>query len=198
MSEQTYEVVFGGDLVPGANKDRVVENLAALFKTSNDKITRLFSGGEVILKSNLDEPTAQRYQQTLHKAGAVCQVRPRKPVTDSSTDQQKVTPAETPSQPAAETNVQAASSPIAASSTESAVATVNDTGEMVIDPPGVTIITPSEKSELEVDTSAYSLAPVGSDVLEGEKQESPPPPDTSELSLAPVGTDILEKEREEN
>ena len=48
MAESTYEIVFNGELVQGAERDTVITNLAGLFKTNNEKIARLFGGGEFI------------------------------------------------------------------------------------------------------------------------------------------------------
>ena len=192
MAESTYEIVFNGELAEGAERDTVITTLAGLFKTSNDKIARLFGGGEFILKSNLDEANAKRYQKTLHRAGAVCQIRARQPgapQAEAASKPAEATAAETTA--TADAAVEATTAEKSTTESEAKLAAAST--EMTIDPPGVTIIEPSEKTEAQIDTSAFTLAPVGSDVLEGEKPSAPPPPDTGDLSLAPVGADILEK-----
>ena len=66
-----YEVVFRGKLVRGMTQPQVVANLARLFKTSPERIERLFSGGRHVLKSGLTEAQAHRYRQALKQAGAI-------------------------------------------------------------------------------------------------------------------------------
>ena len=175
MAEESYEVVFHGKISSGRDQATVISNMAKLFRSSEDKIARLFSGGEFILKSNLDKLTAQRYQQTLGKAGALCEVRARAPAAAP--------------RPAAPEAGKEKAAPAAAPAVEG--------GAFQLDPPGVQILAPREKPVREVDTSALSLAPVGADVLEGQtRPEPPPPPSTEGLSLAPVGSNILDDERD--
>ena len=166
VAESTYEIVFNGELAEGAERDTVITNLAGLFKTSNDKIARLFGGGEFILKSNLDEANAKRYQKTLHKAGAVCQIRARQPAGAPQAKAESK-PAGAAAAEAADAAVEATTAKQSTTETEAKPAAAST--ELTIDPPGVTIIEPSEKTEAQIDTSAFTLAPVGSDVLEGEK-----------------------------
>ena len=194
MADESYEVVFHGKITKGRDQATVIANMAKLFRSGEDKIARLFSGGEFILKSNLDHLTAQRYQQTLGKAGALCEIRPRPAAgsvpaaaTSSSAD---ATPAATPPDApgSATASVDTATTAPEAGGT--------GTGALQLDPPGVMILEQKEKPVREVDTSGLSLAPVGADVLEGEtRPEPPPPPSTEGLSLAPLGSNILDDEQ---
>lgn len=196
MADESYEVVFHGKITTGRDQAMVVSNMAKLFRSSEEKIARLFSGGEFILKSNLDKATAERYQQTLGKAGALCEVRPRvvggkaaspAPAPDAAAT---ATPADTTA-PAAET------SPASASETASAGTATTASGDFPLDPPGVTILEQKATPAREVDTSGLSLAPVGADVLEGQTREAPPPPpDTSGLTLAPLGSNMKDDGKE--
>ncbi len=189
MAEESYEVVFHGKISSGRDQATVISNMAKLFRSSEDKIARLFSGGEFILKSNLDKLTAQRYQQTLGKAGALCEVRARAPA-GSAARAAAPPPAAAPRPAAPETGKEKA--PAAASTP------AGEGGAFQLDPPGVRILAPREKPVREVDTSALSLAPVGADVLEGQvRPEPPPPPSTEGLSLAPVGSNILDDDRDD-
>ncbi|HXR02669.1 MAG TPA: hypothetical protein VN798_20035, partial [Pseudomonas sp.] len=65
-----YEIVFSGQLVTGAQLDRVQANLAKLFQADAQRIALLFSGRRLVLKNNLDQAAAEKYRATLERAGA--------------------------------------------------------------------------------------------------------------------------------
>jgi len=69
-----YEIVFSGQLVPGAQLDRVQANLAKLFQADAQRIALLFSGRRLVLKNNLDQAGAEKYRSTLERAGAQVEV----------------------------------------------------------------------------------------------------------------------------
>ncbi len=164
-----WEVVFSGQVAEGHDRAEVIANLARLFRTSEDRIARLFSGSEFVLKSRLDEDTARRYRATVQKAGALCQVRRR------------------------------AAPGAAAPAPETGAGQREQGGgpAWTVDPPGVVILEQRDKPVREVDTSGLSLAPPGADILEAKGKETPPPPDTSHLSLAPPGADILGRDEDD-
>jgi hypothetical protein len=70
MIEQTYDIIFRGDIVLGQQLKEVKLRLQQLFKTDAAKIDGLFSGKPVPLKRNLDLISAQKYRDALIKAGA--------------------------------------------------------------------------------------------------------------------------------
>src|SRR5476649_860679 len=51
-----YEIVFSGQLVPGAQLERVQANLAKVFQADAQRLALLFSGRRLVLKNNLDAP----------------------------------------------------------------------------------------------------------------------------------------------
>lgn len=69
-----YEIVFSGELVPGAPLEAVKNNLAKLFQADAQRVELLFSGRRLVLKNNLDSATAEKYRATLQRAGAVALV----------------------------------------------------------------------------------------------------------------------------
>ena len=71
-----YTVIFTGMLLPGFDRERVVRNLAALFKGRAPAAAKLFTGQAVIIKTGLDAADARRYQRALTAAGACCEIRP--------------------------------------------------------------------------------------------------------------------------
>ncbi len=74
MADQTYQVVFRGQIVPDHNRDAVKANLAKLFKTDAARIERLFTGQAVVLKKGLGREEGERYCALLQKAGALCEL----------------------------------------------------------------------------------------------------------------------------
>ena len=76
MTDQTYQVVFRGQIAPNASLETVKANLAKLFKTDETKIDRLFAGREVVLKKGLGQEEGDRYRALLAKAGALCDLVP--------------------------------------------------------------------------------------------------------------------------
>jgi hypothetical protein len=69
-----YEIVFTGQLVPGAQLDKVQANLGKLFHSDAQRLELLFSGRRLVLKNNLDGEAAEKYRSTLERAGALVEV----------------------------------------------------------------------------------------------------------------------------
>lgn len=76
MSNDLFDIVFRGDILPGHQLVEVKQRLAQLFKADEARINALFGGGAVPLKRNLDRAAAEKYQAVLRKAGADVQVSP--------------------------------------------------------------------------------------------------------------------------
>ncbi|HEY5720129.1 MAG TPA: hypothetical protein VIW02_07075, partial [Gammaproteobacteria bacterium] len=76
MAEQRFDIVFNGVVRPGFDPEQARDNVAALFRTTRDKVAGLFSGSEVVLKRGVDQATAEKYRSTLHNAGVLCRARP--------------------------------------------------------------------------------------------------------------------------
>jgi hypothetical protein len=76
VSNDLFDIVFRGDILPGHQLVEVKQRLAQLFKADEARINALFAGGAVPLKRNLDRAAAEKYQAVLRKAGADVQVSP--------------------------------------------------------------------------------------------------------------------------
>lgn len=74
MNESTYNIIFSGTIDKKRTLAEVKDNLAALFKKDAAEIEHFFSGAPVVLKKNIDQATAGKYQAVLLKAGALCSV----------------------------------------------------------------------------------------------------------------------------
>lgn len=75
MAEGEYQVVFRGELTGEHPAETVKQRLADLFGMPTGRIDALFSGKPVVVKKNVDRGTAERFEQTFRKAGAVCEIR---------------------------------------------------------------------------------------------------------------------------
>lgn len=175
-----YEIVFTGQLVPGAQREQVEENLGRLFQADAPRIALLFSGRRLVLKNNLDEAAAEKYRSTLERAGALAEV------VDMQVDMEEVELAPPPDAPGSYRSAHAnrrlqvvprdayMAAFIAVDAPDFSMAEV---GSNMQEPK-----TPPQAPRL--DLSQLSLAPVGSDMGQLEKPQAGPVPDTSHLQLS--------------
>ncbi|MEH6616490.1 MAG: hypothetical protein V7699_01480 [Porticoccus sp.] len=180
MSEECYEVIFRGDVLAGQSVIEIKQRLAQLFNAEAKRIDQMFSGKPVVVKRNLDLETAERYQSTLLKAGALVDIRPatldgvvseERPVESSNHDSgltQEAEPEQNqPSQPQEQ---------------------VLEDVDFDLAPVGADVLSPEDKKDftsVDVDTSSLTIAETGSDVLadEDKKEFVPQDVDTSSLSI---------------
>ena len=145
MSDQQFEVLFRGDIVPGQAVAEVKERLASLFKLEAAQVEQLFSGRPMTIRRNLDEISAKKYQQALLNIGAVAELRQAK---------SEVAPA-----------AQAATSTDPASVADG----------LSLAPTGSDVLRPDERCHnevTEIDVSALSLAPGGGDILHDDEKRA--------------------------
>ncbi len=178
MSEECYEVIFRGDLLAGQSVIEVKQRLAQLFNADATRIDQMFSGKPVVVKRNLDMETAERYQSTLLKAGALVDIRPattneaiseEKPVDSSNNDSGLIQESE--SEQCQQPQEQ-----------------VLEDIDFDVAPVGADVLSPEDKKDftpVDVDTSSLTIAETGSDVLadENKKEFVPQDVDTSSLSI---------------
>jgi len=170
MSDQLYEVAFSGQINEGADLDDVKAKVAKMFNADEAKLALLFSGKRVVIKKNIDQATAAKYQSALGRAGAQSEISP--PIATAA-------PA-----PAA------AAAPAATAKPASAASAVQietgDHGEVApppaIDPLGITAS--------EIEDLAVSVAPVGSEMQDEHQEVETPEFDLSEFDMAPVGSEL--------
>lgn len=165
MTDQSYRVVFEGTIADGFSIGMVKKNLAKLFKADNERIATIFSGQPVVLKKNVDEATARKYQAALLKAGAATIIRQKLPAASPQSSAAQDSPAP-PIKP--------------------------DTDDWSLAPTGSVLLRDNERQhteEREIDLSHISLA---STFLMPEEQAStaPPPPDTGHISIAEPGATL--------
>ncbi len=74
MADETYELVFEGELAQGVAPDEVKQKLASIFEADLASVDQAFSGTPLV-KMNLPREQAMRSRQILTGAGAMCAVR---------------------------------------------------------------------------------------------------------------------------
>ena len=185
-----HEIVFSGQLVPGAQLDRVQANLAKLFQADAQRIALLFSGRRLVLKNNLDQADAEKYRSTLERAGAQAEV------------------VEMPSQvqAATEPQPQAASEPMEVEEVELAPPPDEPTWTRRAAQPAAPTAPqrPAEKTSkleprdvymaafVDVEAPDFTISELGKDVQDPKAAPVAPRLDLSGLSLAPAGSDMGE------
>src|SRR5210317_1709250 len=79
MSDELFEVAFGGKIIEGESAEDVRARVGKIFNADEKKLGHLFSGKTIVIKKNIDQQTAAKYKAALNKAGAECDIRPIKP-----------------------------------------------------------------------------------------------------------------------
>lgn len=174
MDESRYDILFGGELLPGHEPATVAENLGKLFKANAETVARLMGGGVHALKRGADRETALKYDAAMQRAGAKAILR--EVMSDAGAEATAAPTAAGGSAPAA----------------PSAVAAPLPPATISLAPVGGNLLADSERPRvdaLEVDTSHIKLASVFAG--EPERPAPPPAPDVSHISVAAPGADLL-------
>lgn len=163
MDDQRYDIYFTGKLIDGVPEAQAQQNLASLFKTSVDKVARLFNGKPQLLKRGMDKSASVKYKAAFESAGLVVAF---KKLPAAAAAPEEPTPAKQASAPQA---------------------------DMTLAPVGSDVLRDDERreiAEVDIDTSNIKLV---SAFMEPEPEEKPAiaAPDTSHLSVAELGADIL-------
>lgn len=198
MAEGDFQVVFRGELTGDLSEEEVRQKLAALFKMPEAKVAGLFTGKPIVVKRNLDEATASKFEAAFRKAGAKCEIRSASESAPATEPENAPARGETP----AETHGSPSDAPAASgtggggASGRESIAAAGDPNRTMLE-----LDVPSDLSGLDIDTSEAPLSPgeatpapnidiadlgvVENDTGNLSEHEPPAPPDidTSELSL---------------
>lgn len=168
--DNRYHVRLTGELMGGADADRVAANLARLFKMPEEKAALLVSGKPRVVKKDADEATARKFQVALRQAGARCELLP--------VHGEAATAAPVPQEPE---RAEPARQEAAAEHQDGDIETVG------------TIRTGGTGF-----SGAFEVAPVGADLDTSDRSAPAAAPDISHLSMAEPGADLepLKQERE--
>jgi ribosomal protein L7/L12 len=169
MTESNYQIVFEGKLTGERPLEEVKRNMAALFKMNAAQVENLFAGKPVVIKKDIDQATASKYQAAFQKAGALCAI-----VGGNS----GTTPAAKPAQPSAAQNRAPAATATPAKTTASG-------GRRDI----VNLKVPQ-------DVSGLSMGEAGEILETLPQQQAAPIPDTSGLTFSNDDNSFLAPTRE--
>ncbi len=185
--ETTFEVIFRGDITAGQQLVAVKERLKALFKVDDARIEQLFSGRPEVIKKGVDQATADRYRDTLLKAGAVVQVREQAAQVTGSGAIASPPPV---AQSATLTNAKTAGGD-SGSAHPSASELTDGLSPDAVASGAVQVASDAPDSRAE-----WTLAPVGADVLRPDERHQVQPVVVGdiEFELAPAGADLLKPE----
>ncbi|PKM45229.1 MAG: hypothetical protein CVV05_07640 [Gammaproteobacteria bacterium HGW-Gammaproteobacteria-1] len=194
MSENTFAVVFTGQLVEGAAAEQVKANFARLFKVEMEKVAPMFTGKPVTIKRGVDAATARKYQQALQQAGAVCSVVDQAaPAPAPATPPVSAAPAAPAAAAAAGLNATLAEPGALLKEPEPVEEARIDVSHLSMGAVGETLVEPETVPEFEVDLSALTMAEAGVDLTTPGAVE-PPQFTFDALSLAEPGALLQEPE----
>lgn len=224
MSEELFDVIFRGDILPGHQLAEVKTNMVRLFKSNEEQIQSLFGVGAVPLKRNLDRSAADRYKSALARAGADVQITAAGAVQGKGRAGRREGSTASNVKPSLKERLASQSKPENVNPTP----TEEKSNPWAILPPGSDLLKPEEKVEVvavevsvdhisvrasggdlldereravvspvEVGSLDFELGEVGADMLSAEERQVVPPVAVADLSadLAPVGTDLGEQKR---
>lgn len=179
MSKPIFDITFYGIIQPGMDKEAVIRNMAGLFKSTPEKVRPFFSGGRKVIKSRVDELTADKYKTVLEKAGLVIKLEAQSSA-DIDTANISVAPVgadvlENP--PVVEPQ------PIS----DISAITMAEAGADVLENP------PAVDAQPIGDISELTMAEVGADVLENPPVvEAQPIDDINGITIAEAGADLID------
>jgi len=209
MSDERFDIVFRGDILPGHQLVEVKARLKQLFKADDARINALFSGGVMPLKRNLEKVAAEKYRSVLSGAGADVQVAP------AGTVQSRQAPAR--AKPSARTDASVSAAPVKpitmqerieaqeaerlkAVAADEALAAEPEQEGWSLAARGSDLLSADERATavvdvVDVDVSAFSLrAQEGGLLYESEKTKvEPVSVDVSGLVLDELGADLLDE-----
>ncbi len=75
MQDNHFNVILTGDLRDGVDLSAAISALAAMFKTSEEKIQQTIAKAPVSVKSNVEAATAEKFKTAIEQCGFVCVIK---------------------------------------------------------------------------------------------------------------------------
>jgi hypothetical protein len=192
MSEPTFNITFYGIIQPGKDKEVVIQNMARLFKTTPEKVSSFFAGGRKVIKSGVDELTAEKYRTALENVGLVIKLETVESPAQDETTSDKAGPAAGGSD---DISVAPAGADVLENPPEVKPQPIGDISGITMAEVGADVIENPPEIEPQAigDISDISMAEVGADVIENPPEIEPQAiGDISDISMAEVGADVIE------
>lgn len=166
----------------------VIENMANLFKTTPDKVRPFFAGGRKVIKSGVDELTAEKYLAALQNVGLVIKLE----ASETKTETQESAATEYNDD---EISLAPVGADVLENPPEVEPQPIADVSDITLAEAGTNVLeNPPEVEPQPIgDISDITLAELGTDVLENPPVAEPRPiGDISDITLAEVGADVIE------
>jgi hypothetical protein len=192
MSEATFNITFYGIIQPGKDKEVVIQNMARLFKTTPEKMRPFFAGGRKVIKSGVDELTAEKYKAALENAGLIIKLEAPEP---QAQDEEQTQDTNTPVAESDDISVAPVGADVLENPPEVEPQPIGDISDITMAEVGADVLeNPPEVEPQPIgDISDITMAEVGADVLENPPEVEPQPiGDISEITLAETGADVIE------
>lgn len=198
MDNSRFDIYLTGRLAPGLTPAAASERLAQLFRSTPESMRSLVSGKPQLLKKAVDQATAQKYRETLQRAGLEVAIQAAE-VTAPAPE-----PVSTPSAAAAASALSLApygSDVLSAAERPQPIVAEIDTNYLSLAPqvfaPGVPTGTASTAAAAAL-AAQFTLAPAEGDLLRPEEKMAQPAQvvEAPDLTLAEPGA-LLETLHEE-
>jgi len=85
MKPNLFKVVFTGQINNTLSINIIRKNLLKLLNRNHKKVESFFNKKPFVIKKNIDQITAERYKNTLKKAGVVCIIKPEDKKQETTT-----------------------------------------------------------------------------------------------------------------
>lgn len=173
-----FEVVFHGRVRPEVAPEQARARIGQLFQVGERQLDVLFSGRRIVIKQGLDQAAAEKYRQAIERAGALCEIQ----IMDEGAASADAQPPSTPS-PAAQPEQRRVETLAPRDEFMAAFSDV-EAPDLPLAPLGADMQDSyAEHAPLDLDLSAFSLAPPGSDLEQLSSPPAPTAPDTSHLRV---------------
>lgn len=172
---QKFEVVFSGQIAPGADVQQVRQGIQRLFNASEAVLEQFFSGRRIVVKRELDAAAAEKYRQAFAQVGALVEVLASGQPLSGGVDAPAVTEASGP----------AVSDGLAGAVAEQEPAEEQKSGILQVAPRDEYMA-----AFAHVQAPDFGLAKTGADLQDSKPEEKVPELDLSALTLAPAGSDL--------
>ena len=197
MSDELFDVVFFGILQAGKDKETVMQNMAALFKTEPAKLAPYFAGGRKVIKGKINAEAAAKYQTALENVGLVIKLEPCEAASQTPSSTSDNTDNDQANSAADNSGITMAA--VGADVLENPVPVIpqkiDDISDLTMAEAGVDVIEnpvqiPAQKIE---ELSDITVAELGADVLEHHEEiVAPVIEEIPGISIAEAGADLSE------
>jgi len=202
MTQNTYELVFYGNLAEGFSEAETKKHVAQLFKTTVDQVERMFTGKRVVIRNKLDQDTALKYILAMKKRGAECQIEamgsPGVKVDLSQQAEQAKVQASVPPAETRSTEAQASealtSQNTPATSSKTAPPVASSASQEPANLSGLPIA--GEKVDEILSATHFALDPTGVRLTDEKPEVHAELHALDSVTLAPVGSDLVDEKDE--